>query len=410
MPPVRLTASGAGRLAGLDGLRGLAGVGVVLVHVWLYTGNNDPSQPAWLKAVIGELRLGLMAFFVLSAFLLVRPWLAAARGDRPPPRPATFLWRRAARILPGYWLAITGAFLLLRDAGSGRSVSAADLPAFLVMAQNQVEGLRDKLVPPAWSLCVEITFYALLPLLGAAILALAGGRDPATRGFGRPRLAVGAVAGAMAAVGVGWSVVAYRAGWGLSVTTSLPTYLPIFACGVAAATLTPRTAWQRRGLLVAGALLVALDAVWHHDGTGALGHVLKDLPAGAGFGLVVAGLAAGPPGLLERAPLRWLGTVSYGTYLWHMPILFLLRESHRLPQNPAAAFAAVLLPALAVAALSWYGVERPLLAWATARPGRPRPWRIRTSPSTTTRRSARSTARSGSSGAPGSPTASSRAA
>ena len=40
------------------------------------------------------------------------------------------------------------------------------------MAQNQVAGLHDKLVPPAWSLCVEMSFYALLPLLGAAIIAL----------------------------------------------------------------------------------------------------------------------------------------------------------------------------------------------------------------------------------------------
>jgi peptidoglycan/LPS O-acetylase OafA/YrhL len=356
---------GAGRLRGLDGLRGLACLGVVLVHVWLYTGNNDPSQPALMTSVIGELRLGLLAFFVLSAFLLASPWLSAARGERDAPALGPFLLRRAARILPGYWVAIVAAFGLLWQSGSGRAASPGQLPIFLVMGQNQVAATHDRLIPPAWSLCVEITFYALLPVLGALLV-----RAAARRGA---RTAALALSGALATAGVLWSAAAWSGGWPATVTTSLPTYLPVFACGIAAAALTPRRAWSRRAMLVAGGALVVLDGIWHHDGTGAAGHVLRDLPAGAGFGLVVAGLAAGPAGLLELAPVRWLGTVSYGTYLWHMPVLFLLRARGLLPATAGPALAAVLAPTLALAACSWYGVERPVLTWAARRaPGRGR--------------------------------------
>ena len=176
----------------------------------------------------------------------------------------------------------------------------------------------------------------------------------------------------MTAAGVAWTAVARAFDWPPSVTTSLPTYLPVFACGIAAAAIAPRTAAQRRGLLAAGWALVVFDAWWHHDGTGVLGHVLKDLPAAAGFGLVVAALAAGPAGLLERRPIRWLGTVSYGTYLWHMPVLFALREGGALPHAAGPAFALVLALTLAFAACSWHGVERPALRWAARRAGRGR--------------------------------------
>ena len=55
------------------------------------------------------------------------------------------------------------------------------------------------------------------------------------------------------------------------------------------------------------------------------GHVVRDLPAALGFAAVVAAVAAHPPAVLSRAPLRGLGTISYGLYLWHLPVLLWLR-------------------------------------------------------------------------------------
>ena len=75
------------------------------------------------------------------------------------------------------------------------------------------------------------------------------------------------------------------------------------------------------------------------------GHVVRDLPAALGFAAVVAAVAAHPPAVLSRAPLRGLGTISYGLYLWHLPVLLWLRFQGLMPGG-------FVLPWLEVAALS----------------------------------------------------------
>ena len=98
--------AGKGRMHALDGLRGLAAVGVVLLHVWIYTGANAPDKSLTMDRWMGELRLCVLLFFVLSGFLLALPWIAAARGEREAPRLGSYIARRAARIVPAYWLAM----------------------------------------------------------------------------------------------------------------------------------------------------------------------------------------------------------------------------------------------------------------------------------------------------------------
>jgi peptidoglycan/LPS O-acetylase OafA/YrhL len=335
-------------------VRGLAALGIVALHVWMYTGANDPRHSVLLDAVVGELRIGVTAFFVLSAFLLVRPWLVAAQGLREAPRLGSFVFRRAARILPAYWLALLGAFAVLWRSGSGRAADFAQLPLFAVLGQYQADGTRKLLIPQAWSLAVELSFYALLPLAGWALVRMARRHGARTAGLG--------VAALLAVAGLTWCAMAEAWRWPVTITCSLPTYLPIFACGMAAAALpVPRHPAGRRALLLAGAALVVANGAWHSHGTALVGHVVGDVPAAAGFGLVVAALAAGPAGVLDRAPARWLGAVSYGLYLWHLPVLYALLAHGLLPGEPALAIVTVLGPSLALAALSWYGIERPIL-------------------------------------------------
>jgi len=116
-------------------------------------------------------------------------------------------------------------------------------------------------------------------------------------------------------------------------------------------------------LLCGGWALVVWNGWWHSDGTGVAGHVLTDLPAAAGFAAVIAVVAARPPGLLATAPMRALGALSYGLYLWHMPVLLALRLHGAFPRTALAALPAVLLPTLALAAASCFLVERPVLRW-----------------------------------------------
>src|SRR4051794_32608663 len=128
------------RLDALDGLRGLAAFGVLVLHVWMFW-HGDLHRPdkGFADFAIGELRLGVALFFVLSGFLLFRPFVRAALDGAPRPGLGRYVVRRAARILPLYWAALAGSFLMLRHFDHPTQVDPGELPLFLFFAQNQFE-------------------------------------------------------------------------------------------------------------------------------------------------------------------------------------------------------------------------------------------------------------------------------
>ena len=201
-----------GRSAALDGVRGLAALSVLVYHVWLYTQAHPDAtnRTGWLDYPLHELRLGLVAFFVLSGFLLYRPWLRAALGETATPRLGSYLLRRAARVVPAYYLALAGSVALLwnLDAVPGVRIPAAtDIPLFAVFAENFFDGPLMSLDPPMWTLSVEVSFYLALPLAGWAALRAAGGR-----------LRQAAVPLALLAIGVGWNLLIAGRGWPMPVS------------------------------------------------------------------------------------------------------------------------------------------------------------------------------------------------
>jgi peptidoglycan/LPS O-acetylase OafA/YrhL len=122
-----------------------------------------------------------------------------------------------------------------------------------------------------------------------------------------------------------------------------------------------------------GAVLVAGDAGWHalSDAAGVssdISIVLRDVPAAAGFALVIAAVSGAPAAAPAWRPLAGLGVVSYGFYLWHVPVLLFLRGHGLLPLNPAGAALVGGAASLAVAVASWRLVERPAIAWARGIP------------------------------------------
>lgn len=354
------------RANGLDGLRGLAAAAVVLLHVWMFSGAHQAQQSELVDTVVGAMGLSLMMFFVLSGLLVATPWIRAGADDRPAPDLWRYTVRRAARILPAYWLCLAGSFLLMRAIDHPLGVSLGELPLFAVFAQNQFTATAGQLNPPLWSLGVEVAFYVALPLFGLALIA-------AIRRFGRGGALL--VAGAMIAVGLIWTAAVHRSGDDPTLVAALPTYLPIFACGIATAALLHRRTIARPArtlLLVAGAGLVYLDGSWHAEATGTLGHVLRDLPAGVGFAMIAAAVVQGPAKILGSLPLRRLGDYSYGIYLWHMPVLYFLHATDRWPESPWTAYAYVLGIATVLGAASWYLVERHVVTWAGRRLSAPR--------------------------------------
>jgi peptidoglycan/LPS O-acetylase OafA/YrhL len=359
------------RSASLDGMRGLAALSIFVFHGWLYT---MPAPDATDRSSVGdyaahELRLGLVAFFVLSGFLLSRPWFAAALDERRPPDLRRYLRSRAARILPAYYVALAGSIVLLwglRGTPGLRLPPADELPLFVVFGQNFSPASVMKLNPPMWSLAVEIMFYALLPILGWLALRLAPRRRT------QALLPLG-----LLTLGLlyNWAISGHDLGMTFSKT--LAAMLPYFALGMfAALVLHGRTIELRmkRTLIGSGVALVLTDAftkaIAPASGIDAdeLFVVMRDVPSAAGFALIVGALAAAPRGrILGGRLLAGMGTISYGFYLWHVPVLMVLRGHDLLPLDPLRGTAVAFVPALAVSALSWFALERPILNWTARR-------------------------------------------
>lgn len=364
-----------GRAAAVDGLRALAALSVLGYHAWLYTRDRVSAgvRGSLADELAHELRLGLVLFFVLSGYLLYRPWVRSVLSGAAPPRAGAYLVRRAARIVPAYYAAVLGSVVLLwsLDAAPGiRLPPAEDLWLFAVFGQNFHVDTLLSLNAPLWTLAVEWSFYLVLPVLGWLALRL--------RGASREAQAI--VPAVFLAAGAAWN-------WSIAgeevpptLTKVLPAMAPYFAVGMLAAllahgrTLGRRAAWA---LLAAGLVLVATDAWWaalaaregSHDLTL---HVLRDLVGAAGFGAILLAVTVGPaPRALGARPLAAVGVWSYGVYLWHVPLLLWLRGNDLLPASGPLAFLVVLPLSLAVAAASWRLLERPAQSWArraTARP------------------------------------------
>ena len=359
------------RLASLDGLRGIAALSVFGFHGWLYT---MPEPVATSRSSLGdyaahELRLGLVLFFVLSGFLLSRPWFAAALDGRGLPDVRRFARARAARIGPAYYVALLGSIVLLWGlAGTPglRLPPARELPLFFVFAQNFSPASVMKLNPPMWSLAVEVMFYALLPLIGWLALRLP-----------RTRRHQALIPLALLALGLVYNRAIAGHGLGLTFSKTLAAMLPYFALGMLAAlALHGRTIGRpaARALIGAGLALVLADATVkaaapaHGVDLTTTFSTLRDLPSALGFAVIVGALAAAPRGRVLGGPLlASMGTISYGFYLWHVPVLMFLRGHGWLPLDPALGTLVALVPALAVSALSWFAIERPVIAWAARR-------------------------------------------
>jgi peptidoglycan/LPS O-acetylase OafA/YrhL len=373
----------AERSTALDAARGVAALSVLVYHSWLYTRDqvSDTARASWTDYALHELRLGLVLFFVLSGFLLWRPWVAAGLGrrERRAGELHDYLVRRAARVLPAYYLALAGAIALVWPAGGtfgARLPSPGQLPLFLVFGENYAAGARMSLDPPMWTLVIEVSFYLLLPLAGALALRCA------PRRWAQALVPLG-----LLAIGV-WFNHAVAGRGGAIVSKVLPAMLPYFAVGMLAALLLDGRVPARRAaavLLGAGAALVLGDGVWQAHGAWSGSHsyayrIWRDLPAAVGFAAIVAVAASGSlarAARRRRRPLVALGTISYGVYLWHVPVLVAARHLGVLPLSTPLAALLALTVAGALATASWRWVERPSIAWARRRVARARERRAR---------------------------------
>lgn len=407
--PLRLPA-----LPMLDGLRAVAALAVLLTHVAYQTG--EVAQGAG-GALLARFDAGVAVFFVLSGFLLYRPYAVALRLGGRPPGVRRYALRRAARILPAYWLALAAVAVV------APAMPAGQLLDHLWLGQTYVGSLRDTF-SQTWSLCTEVAFYAALPLLAAGVRRFARRYGPAgewwallglaavgygyiavVRGAGLPARALQWLPGHLDWFAVGMAMAALWARWALPAPDGRPVGVPSGADppgadpsggvptsgvptgdGRLAAVLRllagwPGTCWAAAAVLlwlaatpVAGPLTLepipGVAALVKEAGYALIGGLLL-LPAAlgsTGSGRLAAALA--------HPASRYLGRISYGVFLWHVLVLHgVYALTGWQPFTGRVGTVAVLTVAgsVAAAALSWAAVERPALRLAerVARRGRP---------------------------------------
>lgn len=375
----------------MDALRATAALSVFVYHVAF---NLDLFSGHALSGYFAQLNVGVVIFFLLSGFLLYRPFAAARLAGGPGPRLGVYATRRTLRIVPAYWVALTLIALWL---GLSYVFTPRGIITYFGFLQLYDADTVTGGIGQAWTLGVEVAFYALLPLLGLLMR-----RVPfrGARGFLLTELALLA---SLYAVAVAWQIVVVEvigsgSGAYFPALIALPAQLDQFALGMGLAVATVALAARGAGRRAPGAVRLVERAPWAAWVLAAAAFVLvaeQVRPFGDGQlsavltehglkGIVALGLllpaAFGDQlrdpirRVLAWRPLAWVGLVSYGFYLWHLAILDKLQEAGVDDALGGLGYAIVGLAAsLAVAAASWYGLERPVLRIAhrrSLRPGR----------------------------------------
>ncbi len=333
----------------IEGLRAIAVLAVLAYHAKI-----GPFHGGYI---------GVDVFFVISGYLITSLLLRDLLLSGPRALPG-FWARRARRLLPGSFVVLVATLVvgrLVLDPLAQRDLMRDGLAATtftvnIVFAHRQSDYLAAQLAPSPllhfWSLALEEQFYLGWPLL---LLAATSFRR-------RARWLPGAVIGVLL---VASSILCIR---------MTPQHQP------AAFFLLPTRAWE----LLAGAALAAAGAVPNRipgalrAGAAWMGLAVivvvtlrfSDLTRFPGAAAIVPvsatvlvlaagtdGYRYGPTMMLNRRPLTWIGTRSYGIYLWHWPVLVLAAAKFG-PLDTSARVEALLV-AVVLAAVSYRLIENP---------------------------------------------------
>jgi peptidoglycan/LPS O-acetylase OafA/YrhL len=364
----------------LDSVRGIALLAVVAAHSSFFMSAGGSSALSHLR-----FDFSVRVFFMISAFLLYRPWVRARLAEWEPPSAAAFGWRRFLRIMPAYWLALTVITVWI---GLPLVFTGHGIWTYYGLLQVYQPGWAVGGLTQAWTLCVEVVFYAALPLWGALMRRLSASSNAQKI---RQELIGCAV---LLAVGFAYKVAITATGAiegrdGVPLQLNTLTFLDDFAIGMALGAL---SAWyegrrdlpwalrlhdRRPGIAWGFALLLlAVTSLF----VGLFGRVAASISgpeyverhyllALIGVGLLLPALFGDPShGLVRRVlasrVLTYLGMISYGVYLWHFAVLLQLQlwgfgdvaaKTGQWIWFPAALAGGVLL-----ATISWYLVEKPI--------------------------------------------------
>lgn len=323
----------------MDAARGVAATLVVVAHS---SGSASTSHHPLIYDASAALAAAVQLFFALSGFLLFRPFVAACAGHARWPRAGEFLRRRALRIIPAYWFALLAVSLVL---GSRFAPGALSGDWWRFFGFLQVYSLTQNFrgLGVAWSLCVEVSFYLVLPVLALAARAMSR-RWGWRRGFlavVAPLFVLGPIVRLLNTLPLdpGVAHLIQR------MTYTLPGQSSFFAMGMLLAVASvhrtaggalPRplrtlAAHPVGSWLIAVLIFAVLSFVvgFPHPYGGLdfrTRFVANTILVTVFVGLILMPLVFDDrDSLVRRAmrlrPVAYTGVVSYGLYLWHVPIL-----------------------------------------------------------------------------------------
>jgi len=317
--------AGPDRVASLTGIRAVAALLVVATHAAYTTGKYIEG---YFGLVCSRLEMGVPIFFVLSGFLLFRPWVKSLATGGSDPSIRRYAWHRFRRIVPAYVVTVLIAYAIyhFRTAGPNPGHTWYGLLRNITLTQiytfNYLFGYLHQGLTQMWSLAVETAFYVVLPLLAYVLLVVVCRRQ------WRPkRMLVGI--GGLALITPAWLVMVH-------LTTSvpngarlwLPTYLIWFLAGMSLTVL------QAMGVRCYAFVALPLAVICYFIASTPLAGQPTTSPLGlsqalykavlyaAISALAVAPLVLGDQGwyfrFLATRPMVWLGEISYEIFLIHL--------------------------------------------------------------------------------------------
>ena len=360
----------------VDGARAIAVFAVIGVHVAFAAEATGDSLAGRL---LSHLNLGVTIFFVISGFLLYRPFIAHRAGGPAPLSTTSYFWNRFLRIYPAYALVVT-VLILLPGVNALTGVAPWKVYGLLqTLPFGDGRYCADPLfgcgLEQTWSLVVEASFYLALPLyfLGSEFLF---------HRAGRPRWAPLelAILGLLSLISVllSFDLIGVESPWSNSTVIG---YVPWFALGMGMAIVSVmgwRVSVVERwpGLIWAVAIAgyVAL-ALWL-PGTPFLFDREDRLVFFLASGLIAAAVLAPavfgrereaiPHRVLGNPIVAWLGLISYGLFLWHYAVVGELADS-ALGDSALGLFAATTALTVLLGAASYYLLERRVLRFKRRR-------------------------------------------
>lgn len=392
------------RLAGADFIRASACFVVLLHHLaQRVDGRSALGAFAPIQLFNNGGGFGVGMFFVLSGFLLARPFWQALDQGAPLPSLRVYAIRRAARILPGFWMALTLSLIL------SITVFAA-VPniwlflrylagLFLISDWHWTTLFPVEVNGPLWSIAFEVSSYVMLPMGFAALFALGHGR---LRGWAARLAWLAVIAAALGGHALFVSFVAVDpadTGWQYGLQGGAKTWMPwfnpfgffaMFAVGALAGGVQVLLSRFISLWFDALAVLALAATVWFFwttamEGPGEFFGLLR-VPYGfPTFHLLLgAALAVMPSSVLvaqveDNRVVRYLARISFGIYIYHYLVLEMVRVflmpgiDHGQIGDTGTLLAAstiIIGATILIATASYRWLEAPVITWARELEGR----------------------------------------